>query len=112
MSTVSGRWGNSAAITATIILLIPHCMQILHQLSHQGSPRIREWVAYSFSSRSSLPRNQTGVSYIAGGPLYQLSYQGRHIYLFVPQTLYGMLILNTGLDLFCQSHPTPANLGE
>ena len=29
-------------------------MQIFfYQLSHQGSPRILEWVAYSFSSRSS-----------------------------------------------------------
>ena len=28
--------------------------------------RILEWVAYHFSSGSSQPRNQTGVSYIAG----------------------------------------------
>ena len=35
--------------------------------SHQGSPRILEWVAYSFSSGSSQPRNQTGVSCVAGG---------------------------------------------
>ena len=46
--------------------LYPHCRQILYQLSHKGSPRILEWEAYSFSSRSSLPRNQTGVSCIAG----------------------------------------------
>ena len=32
---------------------LPHCRQILYQLSHQGSPRILEWVAYPFSSRSS-----------------------------------------------------------
>ena len=32
----------------------------------QGNPRILEWVAYSFSSKSSRPRNQTGVSCIAG----------------------------------------------
>ena len=43
-----------------------HCRQILYQLSHKGSPRILEWVAYLFSSRSSQPRNQTGVSWIAG----------------------------------------------
>ena len=30
-----------------------HCRQIIYQLSHQGSPRIQEWVAYPFSSRSS-----------------------------------------------------------
>ena len=33
----------------------------------KGSPRIPECVAYPFSSRSSLPRNRTGVSCIAGG---------------------------------------------
>ena len=46
---------------------LPHCRQILYQLSHKGSPRILEWVAYPFSSRSSRPRNWTGVSCIAGG---------------------------------------------
>ena len=32
---------------------VPHCRQILYQLSHQGSLSILEWVAYPFSSRSS-----------------------------------------------------------
>ena len=45
---------------------LPHCRWILYQLSRQGSPRILEWVAYPFSRRSSWPRNQTGVSCIAG----------------------------------------------
>ena len=40
---------------------------ILYQLSHKGSPRMLEWVAYPFLSRSSPPRNRTGVSCIAGG---------------------------------------------
>ena len=44
-----------------------HCRRILYQLNHQGRPRILEWVTYPFSSRSSRPRNQTGVSGIAGG---------------------------------------------
>ena len=44
-----------------------HCKQILCHLSHQGIPRMLEWVAYPFSRESSQPRNQTGVSYIAGG---------------------------------------------
>ena len=44
-----------------------HCRRILYQLNHQGRPRILEWVTYPFSSRSSWPRNQTGVSGIAGG---------------------------------------------
>ena len=38
----------------------PHCRWILYQLSHKGSPRILEWVAYPFSRGSSPPRNQTG----------------------------------------------------
>ena len=45
---------------------LPHCRQILYQLSHKGSPRTLEWVAYPFSSGSSQPRNLTGVSCIAG----------------------------------------------
>ena len=39
---------------------LPHYRWILYQLSHKGSPRILEWVAYPFSSGSSQPRNQTG----------------------------------------------------
>ena len=46
---------------------LPHCRNILYHLSHQGSPRILEWVAYPFSRGSSQTRNQTGVSCIAGG---------------------------------------------
>ena len=44
-----------------------HCRQIFYQLNHQGSPRILEWVAYHFSSRSSRSRSQTRVSCIADG---------------------------------------------
>ena len=40
---------------------LPHCRQILYQLSHKGSPRILHWVAYPFSSGSSW------ISCIAGG---------------------------------------------
>ena len=46
-----------------------YCRWILHQLSHKRSPRILEWVAYPFSSRSSQPRNWTGVSSTAGNSL-------------------------------------------
>ena len=44
----------------------PHCRRTLYQLSHKGSPRIMEKVACPFCSGSSQPRNQTGVSCIAG----------------------------------------------
>ena len=44
---------------------LPHRKQILYRLSHQGIPRILEWVAYPFSRVSTLPRNRTGVSCLA-----------------------------------------------
>ena len=46
---------------------LPHCRWILYLLSHQGSPRILEWVTCPFSSGSSRPRNRTRLSCIAGG---------------------------------------------
>ena len=46
-----------------------HCRWILYHLSHQGSPRILEWVACPFSRGSSQPKNQTRVSCTAGGLL-------------------------------------------
>ena len=54
----------------------PHCWQIPYQLSHKGSPRILEWVAYPFSSGSSWPRDQTGVFLHCRQIPYQLSYEG------------------------------------
>jgi len=36
---------------------LPHYRQIFYQLSHQGSPRILEWVAYPFASGSFQARN-------------------------------------------------------
>ena len=44
---------------------LPHCRKIFYQLSHKGSPRIWEWVAFPFSRGSSQPRDQTQVSHIA-----------------------------------------------
>ena len=44
--------------------------QILHQLSHKGSPSILEWVAYPFSSSSSSPRSRILYGRMI---LYQLS---------------------------------------
>ena len=45
---------------------LPRCRQILYHLSHQGSPRILEGVAYPFSRGTSQPRNRTRVSCPAG----------------------------------------------
>jgi len=36
---------------------LPYCRQILYHLSHQGSPRILEWVVCPFSKKSFQPRN-------------------------------------------------------
>ena len=46
---------------------LSHCRWILYQLSHKGSPRILEWVAFPFSRGSSQPRDRTQISHIAGG---------------------------------------------
>ena len=46
---------------------IRHCRQILYHLSHKGSPRILECVAYPFSRGSSQPRNRKRVSCSGGG---------------------------------------------
>ena len=46
---------------------LPPYSRILYQLSHKGSPKILEWVAYPISSGSSQPRNPTKVLCIAGG---------------------------------------------
>ena len=52
--------------TQGLNLGLPHGRQILYQLSHQRNPGILKWVAYPFPSRSSWPRNWTGVSCIVG----------------------------------------------
>ena len=41
-------------------------LQVDSLLSHQGSPRILEWVIYPFSRGSSSPRNRTSTSCIIG----------------------------------------------
>jgi len=46
--------------------VLAHCRQILYHLSHQGSPRILEWVAYPFSRVSS----QQGIK--PGSPALQV----------------------------------------
>ena len=72
---------------------LPYCRQILYQLSHQGSPRILEWVAYPFSSGSSWPRNQTGVSCIAGG--FFINRAIREAPFLFQWSLYTVLFWNT-----------------
>ena len=66
---------------------LPHCRWILYQLSHKGSPRILEWVAYPFSSGSSWPRNQTRF-WIAGGFFTNWAMREMHIYVCVCVYIY------------------------
>ena len=54
----------------------PHCRWFLYHLSHQGSPRMLEWVAYPFFRGPSQPKNQTRVSHLAGRFFIILSHQG------------------------------------
>ena len=72
LSLLQGIFSNQGLNTGLL-----HYRQILCQLSHQGSPRILEWVAYPFSSRSSQPSNWIRVS--CRQTLYQLS----HYFVFV-----------------------------
>ena len=60
---------------------LPHCRQILYQLSHKGSPRILKWVAYPFFRGSSRPRNPTGVSCIADRFFTNSAMREAHMFL-------------------------------
>ena len=53
-----------------------HCRWILYQLSHKGSPRILEWVAYPFSSGSSWSQESNQGLLHCRRILSQLSSQG------------------------------------
>ena len=55
---------------------LPHCGQTLYQLSHKGSPRVLEWVAYPFASRIFLPQGLNWGLLPCRKILYELSYQG------------------------------------
>ena len=59
--------GSSQPRAQTQVSHIAGGFQILHCLSHQGSPWILEQAAYPFSRGSSWPRNWTGVFCTAGG---------------------------------------------
>ena len=67
---------------------LPHCRQILYHLSHQGSPRILEWVAYLFSRGSSWPRDQTGVFCIADGFFNRANREALYCIYFISKNLF------------------------
>ena len=66
------------------------CLTLFDTLGHTVhrilQARKLEWVGFPFSRGSSQPRDQTGISCIAGGCFYQLSYEGNS-----PQNKYAVL---------------------
>ena len=106
-SVMSDSWNSLGQITGvgSLFLLqgifptqgsnpgLPHCRQILYQLSHKGSPRIPEWVAYPFSRGSSWPRNLTEVSCITDGFFTNWAIREALVYQIIPFCLaqiYGL----------------------
>ena len=53
-----------------------HCRWILYMLSHKGSPRILEWVAYPFSSGFFPTQELNWGLLLCRWIIYQLNYQG------------------------------------
>ena len=90
---------------------LPHCRRILYHLSHQGSPWILEWVTYPFSRGSSLSRNWTGISCIAGkfftswatrkAQSCNCQHQNPGVVPCLPGTPCSMLLVEMCLSLFC-----------
>ena len=71
---------------------LPHCRQVLYQLSYQESPRKLEWVAYPFSSGSSWPKNRNQGLLHCRQILYQLSYQGSLVALQIASSISSFYI--------------------
>ena len=79
---------------------LPQCRRMLYRLSHKGSPRILDWVAYPFSSRSSQSRNWTGVSCIAGG-FFDLPTIPLKLFSISSIRLCGFLIICVFVGVLC-----------
>ena len=79
---------------------ILHCGQICYQLSCKGSPRILKGVAYPFASRSSWPRYQTGVSYIAGRFFTNWAMRETHIKRINHFCMYEIILFTKKKDIF------------
>ena len=82
---------------------LSHYRRILYRLSHQGRPRILEWVTYSFSRGSSWPRNRSRVSYTAGGFFTTSAAREAHWIPNKCQTLSFALITECNMDRPCPS---------
>ena len=100
------KWKVKVKVTQSCPTLCDPMDYIVHGILQA---RILEWVAFPFSRESSRPRNQTGVSYIAGGFFTnwatweaQVVYKYK-LYHFIPWVLpdpcqYGLLTVSFRLD--------------
>ena len=59
---------------------LPHCGQILYQLSHKGSPKILEWVSLSLLQRIFPTQASNRGLLHCRQILYQLRYQGSPVF--------------------------------
>ena len=81
---------------------LPPCRQILYHLSHQGSPRTMEWVAYPISREFPWPRNGTWISCIAGGSFISWATREAHctITFYLPILVHWKLLKSSVSCLF------------
>ena len=84
---------------------LPHCRQILYQLSHKGSPRILEWVAYPFSSGNTQDRI---IAILSGSRKTDLKF-GSYVFLsqMILNFIFGLHYARYLSPIFDQSLPLP-----
>ena len=78
---------------------LPHCRWNLYQLSHKGSPKILEWVAYPFSNRSSQTQESNWGLLHCRWILYQLSHKGSPKILKCVAYPFSSNLPNSGIEL-------------
>ena len=91
--------------TQGLNLGLPHCGQFLYQLSHKGSPRILEWVAYPFSSGNTQDRI---IAILSGSRKTDFKFGG---YVFLSQMILNFIFrlyyFRYLSPIFDQSLPLP-----
>ena len=72
-----------------------YCQADSLPLSHQGSPRILEWLTYPFSSESSWPRNWTRVSCTESGSFTSWVSQVKNVHTCMTKQIKFLKLLVT-----------------
>ena len=82
---------------------LPHCRWFLHHLSHQGSPRILEWVACPFSRGSPDPGIELGSPALQADslPAELPGTPGTGVYALLYLKLNKDLLYSTGNTAHC-----------